>query len=113
MKKTSIYVVLAMLLSGHAFAKVTYDDAVASSSAFYEANNAVNNAPSTTGLGRYEEPTTSGEWELRVFTVVTSGGCCGTEARSYYGKFDKVTGKFLGYINNQIGHNTSQTPNWK
>ena len=104
-----------MLLSGHAFAKVTYEDAVASSSAFYEANNAVNNAPSMSGLSPKEKPTTSGEgeWELRVFTVVTSGGCCGTEARSYYGKFDKATGKFLGYINNQIGHNTSQTPNWK
>lgn len=62
MKKTLLTAMAATLLFGsHAMAaKVTYEDAVASSSGFYEANNAVNKAPSTNGLGDREKPSGSG-----------------------------------------------------
>ncbi|MHA2743022.1 hypothetical protein [Vibrio harveyi] len=45
----------ALVFSGHVLAKVTYEDAVASSSGFYEANNAINNPPSNSGLGPDEQ----------------------------------------------------------
>ncbi|EHD1698875.1 hypothetical protein JR728_004536 [Vibrio vulnificus] len=48
--------IASLLLSTATFAeKVTYEDAVASSAAFYETNNAVNSPPSDRGLGPEEQ----------------------------------------------------------
>lgn len=116
MKKTLVAAMAATLIFGsHAMAaKVTYDDALASSSGFYEANNAVNISPSKNGLGPEETPSvpTDNGWVLKVFTVVTKGGCCGTEARTLYGKFDAKTGDFLGYVDSEYTQNTGASPDW-
>ncbi|ELY1990144.1 hypothetical protein SL034_005275 [Vibrio harveyi] len=61
MKKTLLTTVaVTMLFSSYAMAaKVTYEDAVKSSSDFYEANNAVNKTPSPSGIGPDETQTGS------------------------------------------------------
>ncbi|MGR5312614.1 hypothetical protein ACPV34_21845, partial [Photobacterium damselae] len=55
------------------------------------------------------------DWELRVGTYITRGGCCGFVTRTWFGKFDKKTCKFLGYINQHEEHNSSNGPgsHWK
>lgn len=74
MKKTFFAAITATLLLGsHAIAaKVTYEDAVASSSGFYEANNAVNKSPSLSGLGDKEKPKSGSANEMGKWVVVSN-----------------------------------------
>ncbi|WP_017817481.1 hypothetical protein [Vibrio harveyi] len=74
MKKTFFAAITATLLLGsHAIAaKVTYEDAVASSSGFYEANNAVNKSPSLSGLGDKEKPESGSANEMGKWVKVSS-----------------------------------------
>ena len=85
MKKTLLAAMTATLLIGsHAMAaKVTYEDAVASSSGFYEANNAVNKAPSTNGLGDREKPSGSGGANQMGKWVQVGGAIKTTAAGAY------------------------------
>ncbi|MGR5187068.1 hypothetical protein ACPV3S_17260 [Photobacterium damselae] len=57
----------------------------------------------------------STDWELRVWTSITRGGCCGYVTRTWFGKFDRKTGKFLGYINQQTETDSINGPgsHWK
>lgn len=84
MKKTLLAAITATLLLGsHAMAaKVTYEDAVASSADFYEHNNSVNKPPQTVGLteGELQDSTSAnqmGKW-------VQVGGAIKTTAAGAY-----------------------------
>ncbi|EIA0806469.1 hypothetical protein ACSYON_004060 [Vibrio vulnificus] len=81
MKKTLLAAMAATLLFGNpAMAtKVTYEDAVASSAGFYEANNAVNKTPSQSGLGDKEKSNESsanqmGKWVKLNYTKTANAG---------------------------------------
>ncbi|EHY1015360.1 hypothetical protein [Vibrio vulnificus] len=81
MKKILLTTIAASLLfSGQSLAaKVTYEDAVASSADFYNANNALNTPPSAQGLGPEEQPTTSpdnqmGKWVKLSYTKTANAG---------------------------------------
>ncbi|CAH1237675.1 exported protein of unknown function (plasmid) [Vibrio harveyi] len=74
MKKTLLTTVaVTMLFSSYAMAaKVTYEDAVKSSSDFYEANNAVNKTPSPSGIGPDETQTGSSANQMGRWVVVSN-----------------------------------------
>ena len=52
--KKQLLILTAILCATPTFAKVTYEDAVASSAAFHEHNNAVSKGPNSEGLGAGE-----------------------------------------------------------
>lgn len=84
MKKTFFAAITATLLLGsHAIAaKVTYEDAVASSSGFYEANNAVNKSPSLSGLGDKEKPKSGSANEMGKWVKI--GGSTNSASAGEY-----------------------------
>ncbi|HDY7474808.1 TPA: hypothetical protein RQJ49_004280 [Vibrio vulnificus] len=81
MKKTLLAVMATTVVFGSnaMAAKVTYEDAVASSSSFYEANNAINKSPSLSGLGDKEKSNESsanqmGKWVKLSYTKTANAG---------------------------------------
>lgn len=84
MTKTLLAAMTATLLLGnHAMAaKVTYEDAIASSSSFYEANNAVNKTPSPSGIGPDE--TQTGSSANQMGTWVKIGGSTNSASAGEY-----------------------------
>lgn len=59
-----------------------------------------------------QEPSNTDNWELRVWTSITKGGCCGYVTRTWFGKFDKKTGRFLGYVNQHEETDSINGPRW-
>ncbi|EJN6713239.1 hypothetical protein NQN45_004097 [Vibrio vulnificus] len=81
MKKTLLAAMAATLLFGNpAMAtKVTYEDAVASSAEFYNANNALNTPPSDKGIGPGEQQiggsaNQMGKWVKLNYTKTANAG---------------------------------------
>ncbi|MEC6816756.1 hypothetical protein VXS05_17170 [Photobacterium toruni] len=60
-----------------------------------------------------QEPNNTDNWELRVWTSITRGGRYGYVTRTWFGKFDKKTGRFLGYINQHEESDSINGPHWQ
>jgi len=113
MKKTLLAAMTATLLMGsHAMAaKVTYEDAVASSADFYEHNNSVNKPPQTVGLteGELQEKDVSygvGKWANSSYTaaynqstIQISGTVLGADCTPI-GVFGKLTKEECEHVGN-------------
>ncbi|WP_231571961.1 hypothetical protein [Vibrio jasicida] len=113
MKKTLFAAMAATLLLGsHSIAaKVTYEDAVASSAGFYENNNAVNKAPTMSGLGPDEQKELSssfgiGKWANSSYTaaynqstIQISGTVLGADCTPI-GVFGKLTKEECEHVGN-------------
>ncbi|YCO02371.1 hypothetical protein ACB087_10350 (plasmid) [Vibrio sp. VNB-15] len=113
MKKTLLTTIAAILVLGSpiSVAKVTYEDAVASSSAFYEANNAVNIAPPDKGLtdGELQDKDASygiGKWANSSYTaahnqstIQISGTVLGADCTPI-GVFGKLTKEECEHVGN-------------
>ncbi|MDF5187732.1 hypothetical protein P3666_20940 [Vibrio parahaemolyticus] len=81
--KELILLLPALLLSSVSMAKVTYEDALESSQAYYDANAAVHHPPEHTGLGPDETQEDSSGNEMGTWVKVSSTTTDITNAGSY------------------------------
>ncbi|EJV0278796.1 TPA: hypothetical protein ACVU43_004228 [Vibrio parahaemolyticus] len=81
--KKLVLLLPALFLSSASIAKVTYEDALASSQAYYDANAAVHHPPSTSGLSDAETQEGSSGNEMGTWVKVSSSTTNITNAGSY------------------------------
>ncbi|TNZ89414.1 hypothetical protein CGK40_21540 [Vibrio parahaemolyticus] len=81
--KKLILLLPVLLLSSASMAKVTYEDALESSQAYYDANAAVHHPPATEGLTAAELQDGSGGNEMGMWVKVSSTTTDITNAGSY------------------------------
>lgn len=73
----------ALLLSSASMAKVTYEDALESSQAYYDANAAVHHPPSTSGLSEAETQEGGSSNEMGTWVKISSTAIATTNGGSY------------------------------
>ncbi len=81
--KKLVLLLPALLLSSVSVAKVTYEDALESSQAYYDANAAVHHPPSTSGLSDAEKQDGSSGNEMGTWVKVSSTAIATTNGGSY------------------------------
>lgn len=114
MKKT-LFIMLS-LLSATSFAQVTDADVEHDMQALANRNPTIAQSVINDQWRLYNKPPQEVDnkgWDLRVWSSITRGGCCGYVTRTWYGKFDKQTGRFLGYINQHEESNSINGPHWR
>lgn len=116
MKK--IILAIFLIISPNLYAKVTVQQALNDSKYYNQQIEEVSQIDALNDWranGKAPNESDSKDWELRVWTSITRGGCCGYVTRTWFGKFDRKTGKFLGYINQQTETDSINGPgsHWK
>ncbi len=81
--KKLVLLLPALLLSSVSMAKVTYEDALESSQAYYDANAAVHHPPSTSGLSDAETQEGGSSNEMGTWIKVSSTAIATTNGGSY------------------------------
>ena len=81
--KKLVLLLPALLLSSVSVAKVTYEDALESSQAYYDANAAVHHPPESTGLGPNETQEGGSSNEMGTWVKVSSTAIATTNGGSY------------------------------
>lgn len=114
MKKIYILILIS-LCSLQASAKVTIAD-VDRDTAWFAAQNPTvpqSDIDYQWNLNKPPQEVDNKNWELRVWTSITRGGRYGYVTRTWFGKFDKKTGRFLGYINQHEESDSINGPHWQ
>ncbi|MFB1079562.1 hypothetical protein [Photobacterium damselae] len=113
-----IIVMLLLITPPFTYAKVTEQQAFNDSKYYAQQIHGISQQEALNDWklnGRAPNEVNDNDWELRVWSSITRGGCCGYVTRTWYGKFDKKTGRFLGYINQHYESDSINGPggNWK